>query len=67
MSRISWGVDGYGEKSYFCHYCELVFGKIDSETINHKCDTSKPQYHNRDKFLIDGTVIDYDTKKDIKK
>ena len=49
MSRIAWGVDGKGVKHYFCHYCELVFGDVDKEKIKHKCDTSKPKYHNRDK------------------
>jgi hypothetical protein len=62
MSRITWAVDGYGSKHYFCDYCELVFGIVDPDTIKHECDTSKPRYHNRDKFLIDGVVIDYATK-----
>ncbi|MCP4338506.1 MAG: hypothetical protein GY799_06360 [Desulfobulbaceae bacterium] len=68
MSRISWGVDGFGTKSYFCNYCELVFGEIDPVEIKHDCDKSKPRYHNRDKFhnnqgITDGAVIDYGTKK----
>ena len=62
MSRPTWAVDGYGTKHYFCGYCELVFGAVDVDTIKHECDTSKPKYHNRDKFLIDGTVVDYGTK-----
>jgi len=50
ISRLSWGVDGYGEKHYFCNYCELVFGPVAPDEIKHKCDTSKPRYHNRDRF-----------------
>lgn len=53
MSRISWGVDGHGVKSYFCNYCELVFGEVDPDSIKHNCDTSKPRYHNRDIFQVD--------------
>jgi len=50
MSRITYGVDGHGVKSYFCNYCELVFGPVDRDQIKHECDRSKPQYHSRDKF-----------------
>ena len=50
MSLISWGVDGFGNKHYFCRYCEIVFGSIDKEKIRHECDTNKPKYHNRDKL-----------------
>ena len=53
MSRISWGVDKHGIKSYFCNYCELVFGEVDPDLIDHICDTTKPKYHNRDVFQAD--------------
>lgn len=53
MSRITWGVDGYGQRNYFCEYCELVFGAVDRDTIDHNCDTSRPKYHNRDVFVED--------------
>ena len=53
MSRIVWGVDGYGTKHYLCDYCGLVFGDVDPELIKHECDTSKPRYHNRDKLAED--------------
>lgn len=49
MSRITWGVDGYGIKHYLCDYCYLVFGNVDKDSIEHECDTSRPRYHNRDK------------------
>ena len=49
MSRIAWGANGHGVKHYLCDYCELEFGVVDPETIQHKCDTSKPRYHNRGK------------------
>lgn len=47
MSRITWGVDGYGQKHYLCEYCELFFGDVDPDTIDHDCDTSRPKHHNR--------------------
>lgn len=47
MSRITWGVDGYGQRHYLCDYCELLFGCVDPDTIKHNCDTSLPRYHNR--------------------
>ena len=53
MSRIAWGVDGYGQRSYFCEYCELVFGPVDRDTIDHDCDISRPKCHNRDVFAED--------------
>lgn len=49
-SDIGWGLDGFGVKSYFCTYCELVFGDVDPDTITHECDETKPRYHNRDKY-----------------
>ena len=57
MIRISWGVDKFGAKSYFCNYCELVFGPVDKDQIKHDCDISKPKYHNRDKFHKDYPII----------
>lgn len=48
--EITWGVDGYGAKHYLCDYCELVFGPVDPDEIEHKCDITKPKGHNRDKF-----------------
>jgi hypothetical protein len=62
LSRFSWAVDGYGSIHYLCRYCELVFGAVDADTIKHECDTSRPKYHNRDKFLIVGAVVDYDNR-----
>jgi hypothetical protein len=53
MSLISWGVDKFGVKSYFCNYCELVFGEVDPDSIKHDCDTTKARYHNRDIFQSD--------------
>ena len=53
MSRITWGVDGYGQKHYLCDYCELFFGDVDPNTIKHNCDTSRPKYHNRGVFSED--------------
>jgi len=47
MSRISWGVNGYGERAYICEYCELFFWMVDPNKIKHTCDTSKTRYHNR--------------------
>jgi len=49
LSRITWGVNGHGEKTYLCSYCYLVFGKVNPDTIHHVCDTSKPRYENRNK------------------
>jgi len=46
---ISFGVDGFGVKHYLCDYCELVFGDVDPDMIDHECDYTKPRYHNRDK------------------
>ncbi|WBA79599.1 hypothetical protein [Endozoicomonas sp. GU-1] len=46
----TWGVDGNGKRHYLCEYCELIFGDVDPDTIKHDCDTSKPRYHNRDKY-----------------
>jgi hypothetical protein len=46
MSRISWGIDGYGRRHYDCAYCGLYFGMINPELIKHECDLSKPRYHN---------------------
>jgi hypothetical protein len=48
MSRVAWGVDGFGRRHYLCDYCELVFGDVDLESIIHTCDKTKPRYHNRD-------------------
>ncbi|WP_230460064.1 hypothetical protein, partial [Sansalvadorimonas verongulae] len=50
MSGITWGVNGRGERHFLCAHCEIVFGPVDPETINHKCDTTKPKYRNRDKL-----------------
>ena len=55
--RISWGVDGQGNKHYDCNYCGLYFGNVDKQSIFHSCDTSKPKDHNRGKiqeFTHDG-------------
>ena len=51
MSRIIWGVDGYGLKSCLCEHCEVVFGIVDRETISHDCDTSLPRYSRRDDYF----------------
>lgn len=48
-NKISWGVDSNGNRHYLCNYCELVFGIVDIKEIKHKCDLTKPRYHNRDK------------------
>jgi hypothetical protein len=50
MSRISWGVDGYGVKHYLCAHCELVFGVVDIDQIKHECNEAEVRkYCNRDK------------------
>ncbi len=50
MSRITWGVDGFGVRHYVCDYCEAYFGSgIDPSLMFHKCDKTKPRYHNRGK------------------
>ena len=48
MSRITWGVNGYGVKYYLCSHCELEYGTVKPES-DCGCDKSKPKYHNRDK------------------
>ena len=35
--KITWGVDGYGEKHYLCEGCNFVFGNVDVDSIKHKC------------------------------
>jgi len=50
LTKITWGVDGYGNRHYLCDYCELVFGMVDPAQIKHKCDLSQKRYHNRDKI-----------------
>lgn len=42
-----WGVDGYGRQHYICDYCEMYFGVVDINLVEHDCDKSKPKYHNR--------------------
>jgi len=48
-AHITWGTTADGTKHYLCHYCEVVFGPVDIDTIQHECDTTKPRYHNRDR------------------
>lgn len=45
-NKITWGVDGFGRRSYLCSHCELEFGAEPDET--HICDESKRSYSARD-------------------
>jgi len=47
--NIGWGVDGFGVKHYLCKHCELVFGDVAPDEIEHECDETAPRYQNRDK------------------
>ena len=48
MSRLTWGVDGYGVKHYLCSHCEEVFGPINPEEIKHTCQKEKEAANAKD-------------------
>lgn len=47
MTKVTWGIDGFGIRYYICEHCELSFGNIDINDIEHDCDKSKSKYSNR--------------------